>query len=543
MAQEDLTNATTQYSQEFAEYQSKLQRLEEETQRSNTNYQNIIEEKRLIEHRLSESEVREREAQRKLETLRDEKEKINANLQFEQAGRLSLKDENARLSEKYDKLSTEYQSFQGEFASFRSKAENADGIVKELDELKKTYEIISAECASTKENLAVARQKIENEQNLTVKLQTDFDTLTRSKQEEHDRFIELAKQLETISSASEELERKFAATEKELLETRDALTRAQTNHENELQKYTVLKTDYDAKLAELTEAKKWIAQEESVKAEQDAQYKRDVAGLNALIEEQRIAKWELEEREKKLEDEHKEMLATAWQRHESAVEIHMHEIANKYDFVLCDKSSYPYQGVPDNAFLIGDMYTIFDAKSPKNPEDLEHFPSYLKQQAENMKKYCKNEKVRKDAFLVVPASTLDVLDTFMYPMADYKVYVITLEAVLPILQIMRVIESYEFAEQLSPEDRTSICKLIGRLSHTAKRKIQIDNYLSREMIGVLQGIGSLPEDVEEEVNKYEKEAKLNPPLEKRAKVISITSISDDVEKIYNDTVGWSMVEH
>lgn len=61
------------------------------------------------------------------------------------------------------------------------------------------------------------------------------------------------------------------------------------------------------------------------------------------------------------------------------------------------------------------------------------------------------------------------------------------------------------------------------------------------MISVIQGIGSLPEDMKAEVNKYEKEAKLNPPLEKRAKVIQINDISDDVDKIANDTLGWAVM--
>ena len=344
---------------------------------------------------------------------------------------------------------------------------------------------------------------------------------------------------ETLAS----LQGDFSTAEKKVQETHDAFTIAQTNYNNERQKYAALKTEYDGRLAELAEAKKRIAQEESIKAEQDARYQRNVTELNTLIAEQRAARKELEDQKQQLQDEHNNLLATAWQRHERAVEEHMHELAAKYDFALCDKSSYPYEGIPDNAFYIGERYTIFDAKSPKNPEDLEHFPTYLKQQAEKMGKYCRNENVRKDAFLVVPSSTLDVLDTFMYPMADYTVYVITPEAVLPILQMLKRIESYDFAEQLSPEDRSSICQLIGRLSHTAKRKIQIDTYLSREMLGVLQDIGSLPEEIEVEVNKYEKEAKLNPPLEKRAKVIAISSIGDDVDKIYNDTIGWSITEH
>ena len=40
---------------------------------------------------------------------------------------------------------------------------------------------------------------------------------------------------------------------------------------------------------------------------------------------------------------------------------------------------------------------------------------------------------------------------------------------------------------------------------------------------------------------YEK-AKLNPPMEKRAKMISVADVSADVSRIENEILGWSVVE-
>ena len=159
-----------------------------------------------------------------------------------------------------------------------------------------------------------------------------------------------------------------------------------------------------------------------------------------------------------------------------------------------------------------------------------------------MKKYCKHENVRKDAFLVVPASTLEVLTTFMYDLAEYTVYVITPESMLPILQMLRTIENYDFAEQLSPEDRDKLCRFIGRLSHTTKRKVQIDTYFSRELVSVLREIDTLPDEFAHDIAVYEQKAKLNPPMEKRAKMISVADVSNDVSRIENEILGWSVVE-
>lgn len=177
------------------------------------------------------------------------------------------------------------------------------------------------------------------------------------------------------------------------------------------------------------------------------------------------------------------------------------------------------------------MYTIFDAKSPKNPEELENFPTYLKNQAEAMKKYCKHDDVRKEVFLVVPSSTLDVLTTYQYDLAEYVVYVITPESLIPILQTLRQIENYEFTDTMSPEDQDKLCRFIGKLSHATKRKIQIDTYFSRELIDALRGIDMIPQDFAAEIGKYEQKAKLNPPMEKRVKMIEIEDVENEVRRM------------
>ncbi|MDO5845859.1 MAG: hypothetical protein Q4Q04_02940, partial [Methanocorpusculum sp.] len=302
-----------------------------------------------------------------------------------------------------------------------------------------------------------------------------------------------------------------------------------------------LKAEFDETSLTLSSVKEQLAAEESVRAERTAEYERRVEKLNTLVEQMEADHAQAAE---KLANEHREReqhLATSWQRHEIGVAESLKSMAKRYDFVWCGKDEYPNPGTPDNVFLIGGMYTVFDAKSPKNPEELSNFPQYLKLQAEGMKKYCKYENVRKDAFLVVPSSTLEVLTTFMYDLAEYTVYVITPEALLPILQVLKTLEGYDFAEQVSPEDRDKLCRFIGRLSHTTKRKVQIDTYFSREFVSVLRDIDTLPDEFAKEIGVYEQKAKLNPPMEKRAKMIPVADVASDVQKVENDILSWSVV--
>ena len=97
-----------------------------------------------------------------------------------------------------------------------------------------------------------------------------------------------------------------------------------------------------------------------------------------------------------------------------------------------------------------------------------------------------NQKsVKKDIFLVIPSNTLDVIQQFSYNMADYNVYVITLDVLEPLILLLKKIEDYEFVGQLSPEERENICRIVGKFAHITKRKIQIDNFFTYEFLNVL----------------------------------------------------------
>ena len=169
---------------------------------------------------------------------------------------------------------------------------------------------------------------------------------------------------------------------------------------------------------------------------------------------------------------------------------------------------------------------IFDAKSPQS-DDLTNFPTYIKQQAEAVKKYVKEENVKKDLFLIVPANTINELDMFYYNMADYNVYVLTPDAMEPILMSLRKIEDYDFAEQLSPDERENICRVIGKFAHATKRRAQVDFYFFKEFANIWNNCLSLPSDIIDKILEFERSDKMNPPLEKRAKTIPLKELDAD----------------
>src|SRR5690606_16976663 len=156
-----------------------------------------------------------------------------------------------------------------------------------------------------------------------------------------------------------------------------------------------------------------------------------------------------------------EELKMTWKTHEDTVQNTITDICNRYNIEYLDKEKIPFKGKPDNTVKIAGEFIIFDAKSPQG-DDLDNFPKYIKNQTEYIKKYIKEENVKKDIFLVVPSNTIHVINSYHHNMVDYRVYVVTVDSLEAIILNLQKIEAYEFVEQLSPEDRENICRIIGK---------------------------------------------------------------------------------
>jgi len=218
-----------------------------------------------------------------------------------------------------------------------------------------------------------------------------------------------------------------------------------------------------------------------------------------------------------------------WSKHQDDVKNTIKLICQKLTIEYVDKA--PFKGSPDNTIKICDEYIVFDAKSPAN-DNLSNFPNYIKTQAESAKKYTNQDSVKKDIYLVVPFNTVEVLEQFVFNMADYNVYVITQDVLEPIIISLKKIEDYEFIEQLSPEERENICRIIGKFVHLSKRKVQIDQFFTRQFLEMITKCASdLPKDILDKVVDFEKQEKLNPPTEKRAKQILSKELIADSQKI------------
>jgi len=285
-----------------------------------------------------------------------------------------------------------------------------------------------------------------------------------------------------------------------------------------------------------------IEQERKISAFREADqqkqehYEHKITELNALkqqLDDDRIRLQEAREEEVRIRFE--KMRAT-WRNHEDTVEELIRGICSRHQIQYIDKEHVPFKGSPDNTLKIADEYIIFDAKSPLS-DDPGNFPAYIRQQTEQLKKYVMEPGVNKSLFLVVPTNTIDSIDQYYYNLADYVVHIVTADALEPVILGLKKIEDYEFARQLSPEERENICRVIGKFAHATKRRIQIDSYFCGEFINILNNCNCLPDEILEKTKDFERSDKMNPPLEKRAKLISPDQLKKDVYRIRSEADG------
>ena len=268
-------------------------------------------------------------------------------------------------------------------------------------------------------------------------------------------------------------------------------------------------------------------------------YENDVTSLNAIREQiQGDRNREVEERNT-AENLKIRNLKETWSKHQENVKNVLKNICNKHTIEYVEKVSF--RGEPDNTLKICDELVIFDAKSPGS-DDLNNFPSYLKAQSESAKKYAKQENVKSDIFFVVPSNTLERLSTFVFNLGDYNVFIISIDSLEQVILTLKKIEEYEFAEQLSPEERENICRVLGKFAHLTKRRIQIDSFFAKQFIELAyKSESDLPKEIFDKVVEFEKSEKLNPPIEKRAKAINVKELEKDILQINNEAFSKGIV--
>ena len=306
--------------------------------------------------------------------------------------------------------------------------------------------------------------------------------------------------------------------------------------ENEVRQLEKNIQDSNARIAELAKENTVLKQSEP---QRQKEHETKMSVLTSELERIREERVKELEAQRQREMRRTELMKQTWAQHEANVKNAVKQICQKHTIEYVEV--VPFKGNPDNTIKIAGDFIVFDAKSPAS-DDLQNFPTYIRSQTEAVKKYVKEENVRKDIYLVIPSNTSEVIKQFSYNLADYSVYVVTTDVLEPLILSLQKLEDYEFVDQLTPEERENLCRLIGKFAHTAKRRIQVDNFFAWEFLEVLGKCKTyLPKEILEKVIEFEKSEKLNPPQERRSKQILTKDLESDTEKIQKEAEAKDVV--
>lgn len=226
-----------------------------------------------------------------------------------------------------------------------------------------------------------------------------------------------------------------------------------------------------------------------------ANEKRKGAEFQNRINQLDTAQQSLKDERARVIKEEQEMLAMKeaerdrmWKEHENKVIAHLEELCQKPQFFF---KTYTNKKLPEGFagdlepdFMIDflNQYVIFDAKESKAKNLQTYITDQVKKTIEKIKG---NGQIYPIIFLVVPTLAINELKTHHYTQDGYTFYVISPESIAPILASYKRISTYEFAEQLDPQQRENIVQIIADLSFHIHLRNATDIFLSKSGASIL----------------------------------------------------------
>jgi len=288
----------------------------------------------------------------------------------------------------------------------------------------------------------------------------EYDRLKAELDRKIEDISELKTKVEMVQSEKDEMSGKNKAMFAEMTNTkaefksvsqeRDGLLkRTQEFEANERRK----EKEFDERLEKLEAAKMSLEQER----------------MRVIREDEEKLQREAEERDR------------LWADHENSVIASLTDLCKQpiFNFTSYSNTSLPegFDGSLKPDFMIDFLgqYVIFDAKVSKAKSLQTYVNDQVKKTVEKVKN---NDRIYKTIFLVVPATALSELKSHHYTVDGFQLYVVSPEALPPILASLKRITMYEFAEQMDPQQRENIVQMVAELDFHINLRNAADIFLS-----------------------------------------------------------------
>ena len=272
-----------------------------------------------------------------------------------------------------------------------------------------------------------------------------------------------------------------------------------------------LKADYKALARELEASQKKIAQYDAREEHREKEFQSSLAELRSSKQS-----WEEEKLRIRAEDAEKlrkeeEERDRIWAEHELSTIGRLTELckAPECNFVYYSNTELPaeFDGSlkPDFMIELLGQYVIFDAKASKAKSLQIYINDTVKKTVQKVKG---NEKVARMIFLVVPTSAIHELKSHIVFQEGYTFYIVSREALAPILAGLKRISAYEFAEKLDPQEREKIIHLVASLDYHINERNAFDVLMAQRGSAVLYDAQKLYPEISEEVRREKEKMRL-----------------------------------
>lgn len=277
-------------------------------------------------------------------------------------------------------------------------------------------------------------------------------------------FLQL--QRPQAGNSSDDATREIAKLEKDLESAKEKLMKNEGAGKQMFIELQQVKAKLEAGEKEKVLLQKMVTKFETNREHQEEEHRDMVNKLqNAerALEKERQRVIENEADQRRIAEEERDRL---WNDHENDVITTLVDLCKQphLQFTSFSNNNLPddFDGSLKPDFLIDFLgqYVVFDAKASKAQSLQTYIDDQVKKTSEKMKK---NDKIYPHVFLVVPTEAIGELKKLMYAKDQYTFYVVSREALSPILASLKRISTYELAETLDPQKRENIINTLAEL--------------------------------------------------------------------------------
>ncbi len=273
---------------------------------------------------------------------------------------------------------------------------------------------------------------------------------------------------------------------------------------------------------------KALTKTEMKREQQEKEHARGLEKIDAAeraLKEERQRILESEVKAKQIAEEERDRL---WNDHENAVIATLTDLCKLPHLQF---TSYSNNNLPDDFdgslkpdFLIEflDQYVIFDAKASKAQSLQTYIDDAVKKTADKVRK---NAKIYPHIFLVVPTEAIGELKKLIYAKDEYYFYIVSREALAPILASLRRISTYELAETLDPQKRENIINMIAELAAHISYRNAHEILLTKMGAVTLERVSQIDPEIAGDVEQKKAEKKISQLAPSEIKRLA-TSLSE-----------------